>query len=71
MATIQVILLDNTQKTWVLQKNEESENKAVICDYGTGECISYDVMTLDGFEDFAAYFTGVSPTNVDLPEPLI
>jgi hypothetical protein len=62
-------MLDETQKTWVNTQNGLSEYKAIICDYGTGECIDYSVMTLENYGAFATYFDGVNPTDVEISEP--
>ena len=66
---IQVILLDEIQSDWVNNQNSLSDYKAIICDYGQGNCISYDVMTLNGYEDFATYFNGEIATQVTINTP--
>jgi len=67
--TIQVILLDETQSTWVNNQNSLSDYKAIICDYGQGNCISYDVMTLGGYEAFATYFSSETATEITINTP--
>ena len=67
--TIQVILLDSTQLDWVNNQNTTNGLKAVVCDYGQGNCISYDVMTLNGYEAFATYFSGVTATQATINTP--
>ena len=62
--TIDIILLNETQLEWVKERNNNSEYVAIPCDYGTGICVTSDVLTLEGFEDLATYLSGASITQV-------
>jgi len=66
--TIQVILIDETQKTWVNSQNNSSEYKAIICDHGEGDDICASVMTLEGYEAWASYFGGAAITEIETEE---
>jgi hypothetical protein len=63
---VEVILIDETQKIWVDNENENGNFKAPICDYGQGDCISADVLTLGGYEAWATYFDGATVTEIEL-----
>ena len=69
---ISVILLDSTQKSYVSSFNDgnPANIKAIICNYGSGDCISSDVLTLEGFEDLATYFSGATLTDIEVTEPI-
>jgi hypothetical protein len=70
--TIEVIQLNATQKTWVLNENATSEFQAVICDYISttdveyNECIDAVVLTATGYEDWASYFSGATVTSIEI-----
>jgi hypothetical protein len=69
--TIDIILLDQTQLAFVNNFNNESplNIQAIPCDYGTGECVTADVLTLEGFEDLATYLSGATITQVTITNP--
>ena len=67
--TIQVILINETQKTWVNSQNDSSEYKAVICDHGQGDDICASVLTLEGYEAWATYFDGATVTDIEIDSP--
>jgi hypothetical protein len=69
--TIEVILIDETQENFVNAFNEESpvNVKAIICNYGTGKCVSSEVLTMEGFEDLATYFDGATITEIETTSP--
>ena len=52
---IQIYLLNETQKNQILQINNETNNYAIVCNYGTGDCISAEIDTMEGFEEHSAY----------------
>jgi hypothetical protein len=52
---IPIYLLTEAQKNQIVQINNETKNYAVICNYGTGDCISADIDTTAGFEQHASY----------------
>lgn len=66
--TIDIILLDQIQLDFVNTFNNDSHLniQAIPCDYGTGECVTADVLTLDGFEDLATYLSGAPITQVTI-----
>ena len=66
METIQVILIDETQKTWVLNENATSEIQAIICDHGQGDDICASVLTATGYEAWATYFNGATVTDIEI-----
>jgi hypothetical protein len=73
--TIDVIQLDETQKTWVLNENETSNYKAAICDYKDINDVEYDdcidavVLTATGYEAWATYFSGATVTEIEIDSP--
>lgn len=71
MATqsIQVILIDETQKAWVLNQNKIDTYQAPICDHGQGEDICASVLTLPGYEAWATYFAGATVSNIEISSP--
>ena len=67
--TIQVILLDETQSTWVNNQNKIDEFKAPICDHGQGNDICASVLTTEGYESWATYFDGATVTDIEIDSP--
>ncbi len=67
--TIDIILLNETQLAWINNHNANSNYKAIPCDYGTGVCVTADVMTLEGYEDVATYLSGATVTQVEINSP--
>jgi hypothetical protein len=70
--TIEVIQLNATQKTWVLNENATSEFQAVICDYISttdveyNDCIDAVVLTATGYEAWASYFSGATVISIEI-----
>jgi len=77
MATVKidVIQLNATQKTWVLNENATSEFQAPICDYVSttdveyNDCIDAIVLTATGYEAWATYFDGATVTEIEIDSP--
>ena len=70
---IQIILLNETQKAFIQNWNNESPNdiKAIICNYGAGDCIDYNCISMEGFEDLSTYFEGIEPSTITVnPLPI-
>ena len=67
--TIDIILLNETQLAWINNHNANSNFKAIPCDYGTGVCVTADVLTTDGYEDVATYLNGAPITQVEINSP--
>ena len=63
---IDIILLNETQLAWINNHNANSNFKAIPCDYGTGVCVTADVLTTDGYEDVATYLSGAPITQVEI-----
>ena len=72
---IEVLILNAAQVAWVEDKNLNSENRAIICDYKDingveyNDCIDAVVLTLTGYEDWAAYFSGATVTSIEIKSP--
>ena len=52
---IQIYLLNEEQRSKIIEINDQTKNYAIICNYGLGDCISAEIDSLDGFEQHSFY----------------
>jgi hypothetical protein len=67
--TIEVILINETQKAWVENENATSQYTAIICNHGQGLDIDAVVLTATGYEAWATYFSGATVTEIEIDSP--